>query len=260
MIIPHVHTRLTEQKVGQQAQNLPDPKVVGEVITFLCHESCGENGSCFEINQQRVQALRYERNEGLGLNFDFKAETVRQNRQKLNDYSNPEYPQIVADTMPRVIENATKNKEKLEEERAKQTQQSQPAEQESDLKSDEHFSMIGAFLDSGEGKKLVAEINAIYGFEIKKTKKGEVVKTFTIDLKNGQGKVVVGKSANPDATFTMTDDDFDLVSIGKLNPQVAFTQGRMKIKGSMKKASMFKPGIFPPSTPENKAKYLKAKL
>jgi len=53
--------------------------------------------------------------------------------------------------------------------------------------------MIGAFLDSGEGKHLITEINAIFGFEIKMDKKGPVVKTFIIDLKNGNGKVMIGK-------------------------------------------------------------------
>ena len=34
----------------------------------------------------------------------------------------------------------------------------------------------------------------------------------------------------------------------------------MKIKGNMKKASLFTPELFPKPTPENKAKYMKAKL
>jgi hypothetical protein len=34
----------------------------------------------------------------------------------------------------------------------------------------------------------------------------------------------------------------------------------MKIKGNMKKAGMFTPELFPKPTPENKAKYQKAKL
>ncbi len=79
------------------------------------------------------------------------------------------------------------------------------------MKSDELFGMIGGFLDKGEGVKLISEIGSVFGFEIKKDKKGPVVKTFIIDLKNGQGKTMVGKPENPDATFTMTDDDFDLV-------------------------------------------------
>jgi 3-hydroxyacyl-CoA dehydrogenase/3a,7a,12a-trihydroxy-5b-cholest-24-enoyl-CoA hydratase len=58
----------------------------------------------------------------------------------------------------------------------------------------------------------------------------------------------------------MTDDDFDQVCQGKLNPQIAFMQGRMKIKGNMSKASKFTPDLFPPPTPENLAKYKSAKL
>lgn len=34
----------------------------------------------------------------------------------------------------------------------------------------------------------------------------------------------------------------------------------MKIKGNMKKATAFTPGLFPAPTPENIAKYSKAKL
>jgi 3-hydroxyacyl-CoA dehydrogenase/3a,7a,12a-trihydroxy-5b-cholest-24-enoyl-CoA hydratase len=34
----------------------------------------------------------------------------------------------------------------------------------------------------------------------------------------------------------------------------------MKIKGNMKKAGLFTPDLFPPPTPENLAKYMKAKL
>ncbi len=34
----------------------------------------------------------------------------------------------------------------------------------------------------------------------------------------------------------------------------------MKIKGNMKKANLFTPELFPPPTPENKAKYTASKL
>jgi len=79
-------------------------------------------------------------------------------------------------------------------------------------------------------------------------------------LKNGNGKVLDTKTEGADATFSMTDEDFELLCLGKLNAQTAFLQGKMKIKGNMKKATIFTPDLFPPPTAENIAKYAKAKL
>ena len=58
----------------------------------------------------------------------------------------------------------------------------------------------------------------------------------------------------------MTDGDFESVCKGTLKPQIAFMQGKMKIRGSMAAASKFTPDLFPPPTPENMAKYASAKL
>lgn len=120
--------------------------------------------------------------------------------------------------------------------------------------------MMGVFLQIGEGKKLIPKVNSVFGFEITKAKGQKPTLIYEIDLKNGQGSVHQRKPQSPDATFTMTDDDFNNVCMGKLNPQIAFMQGKMKIKGNMAAASKFTPDLFPPPTEENKAKYAAAKL
>lgn len=130
----------------------------------------------------------------------------------------------------------------------------------SELKSQKVFDMMRQFLDRGEGKAAVGKVQAIYNFEIVPKKGDPVAKTWTIDLKNGQGRVDEGKSDSADTTFTMIDEDFEQLCLGKLNAQNAFLQGKMKIKGNMKKATAFTPGLFPPPTAENLAKFHKAKL
>lgn len=119
---------------------------------------------------------------------------------------------------------------------------------------------MAQYLVRGEGKDLIKKVDAVFNFEIKETKKGPVVKSFVIDLKNNQGKVYAGNDKSANATFTMVDGDFEKVCMGTLNPQNAFIQGKMKIKGNMKKATLFTPELFPKPTPENKAKYTGAKL
>ncbi|KAL5982461.1 sterol carrier protein 2 [Asimina triloba] len=49
----------------------------------------------------------------------------------------------------------------------------------------------------------------------------------------------------PDCTFSFKDSDFLAIATGKMNPQMAFIRGAMKIKGSLSAAQKFTPDIFP---------------
>ena len=73
------------------------------------------------------------------------------------------------------------------------------------------------------GAGIVAQVKCVYAFEIRE-KKGGAPTTFTVDLKNGNGKIVEGPIAGvkPDATFVMLDADFVQLASGKLQPQAAF--------------------------------------
>lgn len=128
------------------------------------------------------------------------------------------------------------------------------------LKSDDLFLMIKNFLAAGEGKHLIKKVGGIFQIEILDKKGGKLIKTWTIDLKNGNGSCKEGSDDKYNAHFSVSDSDFFDICNGKLNPQMAFVQGKMKIKGSMPLATKFTPQLFPKPTPENIAKYSKPKL
>ncbi|KAB2082635.1 hypothetical protein ES319_A05G211200v1 [Gossypium barbadense] len=105
--------------------------------------------------------------------------------------------------------------------------------------------MMKAHLASDAGKELTKKIGLVYQINIAPKKIGFDEVSYIVDLKKGEvtkGKYEGGK---PDAIFSFKDDDFMKVATGKMNPQIAFMRGAMKIKGSLSAAQKFTPDIFP---------------
>ena len=111
------------------------------------------------------------------------------------------------------------------------------------LKSEALFQKMVPLLATN-GAEFVKKVGAVFHFEIKKDKDSQPV-IFTVDLKNGNGAFANGKVGTADATFTILDQDILDMAAGKLNPQNAFIQGKMKIKGNMAKAMKFTPDLLP---------------
>lgn len=197
--------------------------------------------------------MRWQRSQGIFLPENFTPEDVQANMTLVSDFSQAcDYPTESSSGLSAMF--AAEERSGSSQDSAKK-QSSSPV-----LKSDEIFLLIKNFLGGEAGKKLVNKVGAVFQFDILTKKGGEVVKSWKIDLKHGNGSCTEGPADAYDALFTMTDDDFQQVCLGKLNPQMAFVQGKMKIKGSMAKASKFTPDLFPKPTAENIAKYAKAKL
>ena len=93
------------------------------------------------------------------------------------------------------------------------------------LKSAAVFELIEAVLKD-RGEELVTKTKGSYQFNI--TPGG----FWHLDLKAGSGSLVIGTKA-ADLTITVKDDDFVKMASGKMNAQLAFMKGKIKVKGKM---------------------------
>ena len=73
---------------------------------------------------------------------------------------------------------------------------------------------------------LVQKVAGVYVFVVGNEK-------WTVDLKNGSGKVEPRAAEKPDCTVTMKEADFLALVSGQLEPQSAFMKGLLKIGGNM---------------------------
>jgi sterol carrier protein 2 len=77
--------------------------------------------------------------------------------------------------------------------------------------------------------ELVKQVGVVYKFDIAGAGGN---RSWVVDLKNGAGSLKEG-DGTADCTISIKDDDFVALMGGKLNPQSAFMQGKLKIKGNM---------------------------
>ena len=76
---------------------------------------------------------------------------------------------------------------------------------------------------------VIAKINSIYQFILSGPDGG----SWYVDLTKPGGEVKAGENPGAKCTISMTDADFVALVSGKLNSQMAFMTGKLKIKGDM---------------------------
>ena len=246
-IAPIAGTRMTETVLAQELVDALKPEFVTPLVVYLAHESCEETGALFEVGAGYFAKLRWQRTQGISYDFDkVNADNIAADFEKITDFTDATNPETLNDTLCEMMNNVERNQTNLTEENAK---------------AEDIFQMMIDYLEMGEGQDLPQRVGAIFEFNMKEKKSGPVIGTWTIDLKNTPPSCKKGKGdSKPDATFTMVENDFKQICLGKLNPQMAFMQGKMKIKGNLGKATKFTPDLFPEPTVENVTKYTKAKL
>ena len=232
-IAPYAATRLTEDVLTTEILEVLKAEFVVPVVLWLAHESCRETGQLYEIGGGYVGKYRWSRTQGAMMKLPFTPEDIRDKWDQITDFEKIEYPVAGTDTLIKILENDERNKNpNAHQNQPKPATQTQPKPQQQTqaqpsggaFKTDKTFELMNAYLQTGEGKDVVQKLQAVFGFEITPKKGEPPARVWTIDLKNGNGYVKLEKPEKPDATFTMTDDDFDLVTQGKLNGQTAFVQ------------------------------------
>uniref|UniRef100_A0A1A8FZF2 Sterol carrier protein 2b n=1 Tax=Nothobranchius korthausae TaxID=1143690 RepID=A0A1A8FZF2_9TELE len=83
-----------------------------------------------------------------------------------------------------------------------------------------------------EGEQFVKKIGGVFSFKVKDGPNGQEA-TWIVDVKNGKGCVHHDTDKKADCTISMSDTDLLALMTGKMNPQTAFFQGKLKITGNM---------------------------
>ncbi len=76
---------------------------------------------------------------------------------------------------------------------------------------------------------VISKINAVYQFNISGPGGG----SWSVDCTQPGGRIQAGTATSPRCTVAAVDQDFLNIVNGKLNAQMAFMSGKLKIQGDM---------------------------
>ncbi|NXW84758.1 DHB4 enzyme, partial [Alopecoenas beccarii] len=101
-IAPTAGSRLTQTVMPQDLVDAFKPEYVAPLVVWLCHESCAENGSLFEVGAGWIGKLRWERSLGAivrGKNQPMTPEAVRDKWEKVCDFENASKPGSIQESI-----------------------------------------------------------------------------------------------------------------------------------------------------------------
>uniref|UniRef100_A0A3Q2LE65 Peroxisomal multifunctional enzyme type 2 n=1 Tax=Equus caballus TaxID=9796 RepID=A0A3Q2LE65_HORSE len=105
-IAPQAGSRLTQTVFPEDVVEALKPDYVAPLVLWLCHESCEENGSLFEVGAGWIGKLRWERTLGALVrqrNQPMTPEAVKANWKKICDFGSVSNPQTIQESTGGII-------------------------------------------------------------------------------------------------------------------------------------------------------------
>lgn len=210
-----------------------DPSYVLPMVGYLCHSSCKETGSCFELGGGYFGKVRFQRAQGVVFpNEPPTPEQVLENFEQIVDFSQEnEYPTNFQEVIPKFTSAEFKEKAK-------------PKKLGPKLESDRVFEAFTKVIESGKKQEIVETLGATYGFEVVSRIGSAPLKTWVIDFSGKNPKIYEGSVGNTDVVFTVTDEIFPEIWDGYSTLQRAFDAGKLEVRGKFQLAMLFDPTVF----------------
>ncbi len=236
VIAPLARSRMTDDVWPEEVKNIMKPEHITPLVIYLAHESCVDSGGLFELAAGWVARLRWQRTQGVIFDTtkDFTAESIAKEWKEINNWKDAENPTADAPVSSVMARIAAKSAAPA----ASASASASAAPAKFIGKSGPYFSLIQDAVGR-EGADLCKKVGGTIQWDILDGNK-KILAQYGLDLKNAPGKFVSGPIDKPNVSLSMSDDDFCGLAEGKLNPQSAFMQGKIKMKGSMALAMKLK--------------------
>jgi len=83
-LLPVAASRLTETVMSKEILESLKPEYIVPLVAFLCHDSCKETGSLYELGAGYISKIRNQRNLGYYFDVPFTPEDVRDKWDTIN--------------------------------------------------------------------------------------------------------------------------------------------------------------------------------
>ncbi|KAJ1349479.1 hypothetical protein KIN20_005056 [Parelaphostrongylus tenuis] len=230
-LVPTAVSRLTKLIIPESILKGLKPEHVTPLVVYLCHETFTESGKVYEAAAGWYGELKYYRSFGKVMK-NATAEDIRNNWSEITDMKNAKHFEKQVEHMMELSEIIGKI-EKSDGTGDNNNDHSIGQNKfPSEIKSSIFFEEISDGLK--QDPSVVKNIKAIILYIITDGK--QEIGKFTLDFKNTppsvyEGDVKNGEKAN--ATVTVSDEVFFQVATGMINPQKAFMDGKLKVKGNL---------------------------